>query len=87
MRNELDQEQVMLKTVSNFRYLINGRDVSSKMSSLEVPKSVTPAKAGVQKWLIPLNSRLRGNDENCCFLTFYECINLQLSQIFVSYRV
>jgi len=35
MRNELDQEQVMLKTVSNFRYLINGRDVSSKMSSLE----------------------------------------------------
>jgi len=40
-------------------------------------QAVTPAKAGVQKWLIFLDSRLRGNDENGCLLTFYEFVNIQ----------
>jgi len=34
------------------------------MASQKVSKAVTPAKAGVQKWLISLDSRVRGNDEN-----------------------
>jgi len=38
--------------------------------------AVTPANAGVQKWLISLDSRVRGNDENGSFLTFYEFVNL-----------
>ena len=39
--------------------------------------AVTPAKAGVHKWLVFLDSRLRGNDENGCFLTFYGFITLK----------
>jgi len=50
MSNELDQEQGMLKTACNFRQLHNGRNVSSKTTSLEV---------GVLHFL---DSRLRGND-------------------------
>ncbi len=37
-------------------------------------KSVTPAKAGVHKSLIVLDSRVRGNGENGKILTFYEFI-------------
>ena len=31
-----------------------------------------PAKAGIQKYLKTLDSRLRGNDAKGCFKTFYE---------------
>jgi len=43
----------------------------------KVSKAVTPAKAGVQKWLIFLDSRFRGNDEKGCFLTFYEFVKFR----------
>jgi len=48
-------------------------------------KAVTPANAGVQKWLIFLDSRVRGNDENGSFLTFYEFVNIEL-EIFLNFR-
>ena len=48
------------------------------MVSQKVSKAVTPAKAGVHKWLSFLDSRFRGNDNNGCFLTFYEFINFEL---------
>ena len=41
----------------------------------KVSKVVTPAKAGVHKQLMLLDSRFHGNDNNGCFLTFYEFIN------------
>ena len=37
-----------------------------------------PAKAGIQKCLKILDSRLRGNDANGRFQTFYEGINVGL---------
>ena len=40
--------------------------------------AVIPVKTGIQKWLISLDSRVRGNDENGSFLTFYETITLRL---------
>ena len=43
-------------------------------------QAVTPANAGVQKWLISLDSRVRGNDENGSFLTFYEFVNLSFEK-------
>ena len=46
----------------------------------KVSKAVTPAKAGVHKWLSSLDSRFRGNDENGCFLSFYEFIKYQPSK-------
>ncbi len=46
------------------------------MASQKVSKSVTPANAGVYKWLISLDSRVRGNDENGS-VTFYETIKLK----------
>ena len=46
------------------------------MASQKVSKSVTPANAGVYKWLISLDSRVRGNDENGS-VTFYETINTE----------
>jgi len=48
------------------------------MVSQKVSKAVTPANAGVQKWLISLDSRVRGNDENGLFLTFYEFVKLEI---------
>ena len=36
--------------------------------------AVIPVKTGIQKWLISLDSRVRGNDENGSFLTFYEFV-------------
>jgi len=47
------------------------------MVSQKVSKAVTPAKAGVHKWLSFLDSRFRGNDENRYFLIFYEFVNVQ----------
>jgi hypothetical protein len=49
------------------------------MKSLEVLLVVTPAQAGVQKDLLKLDSRLRGNDRKGRFLTIYEAINVCLS--------
>ena len=34
------------------------------------------AKAGIQNYLISLDSRLRGNDAKGAFKTFYETINI-----------
>ena len=48
------------------------------MVSQKVSKAVTPANAGVQKCLIFLDSRVRGNDENGSFLTFYEFVKLEI---------
>ena len=44
----------------------------------KVPKPVIPSKAGVHKHLIILDSRVRGNDENEWFLTFYEFIKVDI---------
>lgn len=49
-------------------------NLETVMVSLKVLKSVTPAKAGVHKHLILLDSRVRGKDKNGRFLTFYEFI-------------
>jgi len=38
-----------------------------------------PAKAGIQNYLKTLDSRLRGNDAEGRFKTFYETINLHAS--------
>ncbi len=38
----------------------------------KVYQSVTPAKAGVQKYLNSLDSRFHGNDDNGLNRTFYE---------------
>jgi hypothetical protein len=46
------------------------------MDSQKVHQAVTPAKAGVQKRLKGLDSRLRGNDKKERFLTFYEIVNV-----------
>jgi hypothetical protein len=52
----------------------------SRLSYLEVPNAVIPAQADIQKHLIMLDSRLRGNklkvtrDKNMQILTFYETI-------------
>jgi len=43
----------------------------------KVSKVVTPAKAGVHKQLMLLDSRFHGNDNNGCFLTFYEFIKFK----------
>ena len=55
------------------------------MNSQKVPEGVTPAKAGVQKTLKRLDSRLRGNDGKRRFLTFYEGINICALYFRVSY--
>jgi len=39
------------------------------------PKSVMPAKAGIQNYLKILDSRLRGNDVKGRIKTFYDTIN------------
>ncbi len=39
--------------------------------------AVTPAKAGVHKESIFLDSRFHGNDNKGCFLAFYEFINIE----------
>ena len=49
--------------------------------------AVIPVKTGIQKWLISLDSRVRGNDENGSFLTFYEFVNIHSSIFNVRYRV
>jgi len=36
-----------------------------------------PAKAGIQNYLKTLDSRLRGNDAEGHFKTFYETINIE----------
>jgi hypothetical protein len=46
------------------------------MTWLKVRKAVAPAQAGAQKFLILLDSRFRGNDENGKKTAFYEIINL-----------
>jgi len=38
--------------------------------------AVTPAKAGVQKPLLSLDSRLHGNDRKTRFVTLYEAIRI-----------
>jgi hypothetical protein len=38
-----------------------------------------PAKAGIQKYLKTLDSRLRGNDAKGRFKTFYETINIDIA--------
>ena len=40
-----------------------------------------PAKAGIQKYLKTLDSRLRGNDAKGRFKTFYETINIRHSML------
>ena len=35
--------------------------------------------AGIQNWLILLDSRFSGNDDNGCFSTFYEFVKIDLS--------
>jgi hypothetical protein len=44
------------------------------MTSKEVPKPVTPAKAGVYNSSMRLDSGFRRNDENSIYATFYEFI-------------
>jgi len=46
------------------------------MVSKKVSQVVTPAKAGVQKTLEKLDSRLRGNDRKTHFSTFYEAVKI-----------
>jgi hypothetical protein len=46
------------------------------MVSQKVPQVVTPAKAGVQRTLERLDSRLRGNDRKGRFPTSYEAVNV-----------
>ena len=36
-----------------------------------------PAKAGIQNFMISLDSRFRGNDAEGRFVTFYECISFR----------
>ena len=48
-------------------------------NSQKVRNSVMPAKAGIQNYLKTLDSRLRGNDANGRFKTFYETINVRRS--------
>jgi len=40
-----------------------------------------PAKAGIQNYLKTLDSRLRGNDAEGRFKTFYETINIRRSML------
>ena len=40
-----------------------------------------PAKAGIQKYLKTLDSRLRGNDAKGRFKTIYETINVRRSSV------
>ena len=42
-----------------------------------------PAKAGIQNYLKTLDSRLRGNDAEGRFKTFYETINIRRSICFL----
>jgi len=44
-----------------------------------------PAKAGIQKYLKTLDSRLRGNDAKGRFKTFYETINIRRSMFDVQF--
>ncbi len=44
------------------------------MNPKKVQGPVIPAKAGIQKYLKTLDSRLRGNDANGRFMTFYETV-------------
>ena len=48
--------------------------------SLKTPNTVTPAKAGVQNSLTPLDSRLRGNDNRGRYSTLYEFIRLKMTR-------
>jgi hypothetical protein len=67
------------------RYDLCSEDRIQKSRSLmrwqKVPQVVTPAKAGVQKTLERLDSRLRGNDRKRRFSTFYELIKLNTEDI------
>jgi hypothetical protein len=45
--------------------------------AVKSPKSVTPAKAGVQNLLISLESRFCGNEKKEEILTFYKIITLE----------
>ena len=47
------------------------------MNSQKVPTVVTPAKAGVQKFLDFLDSRFHGNDGKGRFPTFCEFIKIE----------
>jgi len=49
------------------------------MDSYKVLQVVTPAKAGVQKGLQRLDSRLRGNDRKRRFPAFYETVTFDIS--------
>ncbi|RPJ21981.1 MAG: hypothetical protein EHM26_02465 [Desulfobacteraceae bacterium] len=46
------------------------------MATQKVLPAVTPAKAGVQKSLVFLDSGFRRNDGEGHFSTLYECINI-----------
>ena len=54
------------------------------MFSYKVSKAATPAKAGIYKQLIFLDSRFHGNDNNGCFLTFHEFIKISAYLNFLS---
>ena len=45
-----------------------------------------PAKAGIQNYLKTLDSRLRGNDANGRFKTFYETINIDDATLYLILR-
>ena len=51
------------------------------MNSKKVSKAVTPANTGVpfcRGGMISLDSRVRGNDENGSFLSFYEFVKITI---------
>ena len=50
--------------------------IPTLITSQKVEISVMPAKAVFQNYPILKDSRLRGNDAEGRFVTFYECINL-----------
>jgi hypothetical protein len=47
------------------------------MNSQKVFQAVTPAKAGVQKSLVSLDSGFRRNDRKESFPAFYEALNVK----------
>ena len=56
--------------------LLSGPPEATSMNPQKLPWIVTPAKAGVQKCPGGLDSRLRGNDREALFCTFYEALKI-----------
>ena len=69
--NLLADENVSPRVVTFLREKCRSFYIDGLVKSL---KSVTPAKAGVQNFLILLDSGFRRNDRKAPFLTFYEFI-------------